>query len=676
MKTTRSFAQTVWLQSSAALVFAIFAACSSNSDSDSDADDTGAKDSGPCAPTTCLEQNVECGDIVDGCGGVLNCGSCDQGESCGGGGQLNVCGTSEASISLVVTPSRSSGVAPLAVFFDATETEGLDGEDFLGAHFSWDFGDANAGVWSTTGGSRNEATGYLAAHVFETPGTYDVTVAVIDRLGRAGTPTKMTITVEDPELVYAGTGTRCVSQSGEFTDCPTGAETVSSSDLSAQVAWVNGAPHRRLLFRRGESWSNAIAHFSGTGPNTVGAFGAGTYPVFVGAPEEELTCSIYVSGKDWRLMDFELDASHLPSHPNPGSNGMGFAGAEILGARLYIHHAGSTGFGAGGDYNYFYESRVEDNEYFSSYVDGVGMALLGSRIDQLRIATSFLRPAESSDVVVSHNLIDANRERPTCGIKWHSRRGVITDNVITAGGYRFSSGDSGDGWDHPVNQNLGVVLLERNIMRPSGELENDQYISTGFDINNSHMVIRNNLLLDMNIAFQSNADTSPDIVDDIRILNNSVYLSAEAIGLNIGNGDMFSLYSETINWEIRNNLIHSENGPGTTCNGYCFLGHFASTEGLAFSNNLYYKPSMTILFEVDGEQYTFVEWQSLGLDTDSLVSDPLLASTDPQNPSFLKPQPGSPAIDSGSCTAAFTDYARTSRPQGAACDIGAYEIVP
>ncbi|MBI4957761.1 MAG: PKD domain-containing protein [Myxococcales bacterium] len=634
------------------------------------------QDQGPCIPTTCLEQHAACDDIVDGCGGVLDCGTCGPGETCGGAGTPNACGAAASSISLAVTPSRTAGVAPLAVFFDASATTGLDGDDYLLAHFTWDFGDANAGLWSTTNNSRNAATGYLVAHVFELPGTYQVSVAVLDRVGRVGAAATVSITVEDPQAVYADLNTRCVSQTGDFAAAPTGAELLTSSDLDAQLAWVNGASNRRLLFRRGEVWNDVIAHFTGTGPNTVGAFGAGERPRFVLAPDAEINRSVSVSGVDWRILDLELDGSLLPAHGTAGANGMGFSGTEVLGARIHVHDAGSTGFGAGGDYNYLYESVVEDNGYFSGYVDGVGMAIMGSRLDQLRIATSFLRPAESKDMYVANNLIDASREAPTCAIKWHSRRGVITDNVLTAGAGRFCSGESGDGWDHPVNLGLGVALLERNALMPSGNLANDQYNSTGFYIQNSHMVVRNNLLYEMSIAFQSEAADAPPSVDYAHILHNTVYLSAEAIGLNVGNGDLFSVSAQTLNWDVRNNLMYSLNGPGTTCNGSCLLARFASTAGLTFSNNIYHKPSMTNWFEVAGTQYTFADWQGLGMDADAQDADPLFVAVAPGDPSFLTLSAGSPAIDTGVCVATFSDYLGTVRPQGEGCDVGAFEYVP
>lgn len=46
-----------------------------------------------CQPATCQALGNSCGEVGDGCGGQLDCGTCPQGQTCGGGGTPNVCGT-------------------------------------------------------------------------------------------------------------------------------------------------------------------------------------------------------------------------------------------------------------------------------------------------------------------------------------------------------------------------------------------------------------------------------------------------------------------------------------------------------------------------------------------------------------------------------------------------------
>jgi hypothetical protein len=47
--------------------------------------------SGPCVPTTCAGQGIDCGPAGDGCGMMLDCGTCVAPQTCGGGGQPGRC---------------------------------------------------------------------------------------------------------------------------------------------------------------------------------------------------------------------------------------------------------------------------------------------------------------------------------------------------------------------------------------------------------------------------------------------------------------------------------------------------------------------------------------------------------------------------------------------------------
>lgn len=49
-----------------------------------------------CTPLTCQQQNIQCGPAGDGCGGLLQCGNCMNNQVCGGGGQYGQCGAPDA----------------------------------------------------------------------------------------------------------------------------------------------------------------------------------------------------------------------------------------------------------------------------------------------------------------------------------------------------------------------------------------------------------------------------------------------------------------------------------------------------------------------------------------------------------------------------------------------------
>lgn len=93
-------------------------------------------------------------------------------------------------IGLTFAASRLSGVAPLAVFFDATATTATaTTRPFHDIEYKWNFGDpagspVNGTTWTNGSragaSSRNAATGPVAAHVFETPGTYTVALTAFD----------------------------------------------------------------------------------------------------------------------------------------------------------------------------------------------------------------------------------------------------------------------------------------------------------------------------------------------------------------------------------------------------------------------------------------------------------------------------------------------------------------
>jgi hypothetical protein len=169
----------------------------------------------------------------------------------------------------------------------------------------WDFGDSSSGTWATTGRSKNTARGPLAAHVFETPGTYTVAVVVTD-VDNTSFTHQTTITVDDPDVVFAGDNTICFSTGSDFTGCPSGNE-VTITAFSEAFAYAEAG--MRLLLKRGDTFTGASrAYLDTPGPGIVGAFGSGDPPAI------DMTYSgglIQLSDgsptiDDWRIMDLHF----------------------------------------------------------------------------------------------------------------------------------------------------------------------------------------------------------------------------------------------------------------------------------------------------------------------------------------------------------------------------------
>jgi len=178
--------------------------------------------------------------------------------------------------------SRLDCTAPCAVQFDASASGhgSPDLDPFTDLEYLWDFGDTGAGPWSTGAlrGSRNQAIGPLATHVFERPGTYTVRVRVFDATG-AQAATQQQISVADPDAVFAGTATTCLAlDTLNWAGCPQGARReVGSHALSAYTSF--GGAGRRLLLRRGDAFNlGGALRLQGQGPGQIGAFGSGALP--------------------------------------------------------------------------------------------------------------------------------------------------------------------------------------------------------------------------------------------------------------------------------------------------------------------------------------------------------------------------------------------------------------
>ncbi len=180
-----------------------------------------------------------------------------------------------------VTPSliasRTSGPAPLAVHFDAVGTTSTNVLDpFRQCLYTFDYGDPASGTWAHGNPSYNsknsDVGGPLGAHVFETPGTYVVTVTVNDGVGSSSTT--VTITVNDPDTFFAGADTICVNDSGTNDGLgPSGCVYASAAPTGA------AAVGKRILFRRGQTTVRDTGSMVSNQWTHYGAYGTGSKPI-------------------------------------------------------------------------------------------------------------------------------------------------------------------------------------------------------------------------------------------------------------------------------------------------------------------------------------------------------------------------------------------------------------
>lgn len=552
----------------------------------------------------------------------------------------NPCATTGATgaIALSIAQSRLTGIAPLAVFFDAsgTTTNPATPRPFHDLDYSWNFGEpthtsppvGGSLYWnngSRAGSSRrNLAAGPVAAHVYETPGTYTVTLAVKKDDTNAVTNSCVNVEVLDPDAVadFAGTNTACFSTSGTFTGCPAGALNITTSAFDTAINTYHTA-HKRLLFNRGETFTAAtMAMVTSTGPGLIGAYGTGAQPVIQGTGNTQIlrmSLATTPAFSDWRVMDLNLDG--LNGNSSMGINGYGGMIQGTILRVTFTHLQNSLSF-AGDIVNYFNNQySVTHPEYttgtidqlavvdsvtipgtttlYSGYNAGNRVAFMGNSFDNGGNTTGshVLRFTFLNKAIISHNTI-ASPGNDRLAIKLHSPFWNATPSdtrynpsaaVPPFTSNNYSPAMNGDGYskyiliaDNKVidsganpyaidvgpenggrDERVHDVILERNWFVAKANSQVSMYLY------GSGLTVRNNIA-DFSTGYtgtqamvfaESYTPACAGPVDQVRIYNNTFYSSKAASLVKVF--QTAGAEGNTTNVSIYNNLAYAPNATGT-----------------------------------------------------------------------------------------------------------------
>lgn len=291
-----------------------------------------------------------------------------------------------------LNPSRTSGVSPLGVFFDASGTTSpATSRPFHELHYTWDFGDPtatfkNARRCSGTAMPCNTSadcaagqvcspvntgttTGPMAAHVFELPRTcsgsgascqndancpsgqtcgeiaskdYTVTLTVRDAGGNTATAQRViTVTRFSGQTYYVASGVNAAGQSTGTAgnDANTGLSPTAAFktwDKGITMMFLSNGP-RRVLFRRGD-YFDAPQAFAGSrgignkvGPYVIGTYGTGSDPI-IQSTHASTALEIKPSTRDVRIMDLEFQG---PPPGGPSGSGLSM-GTDCLVLRTTV----------------------------------------------------------------------------------------------------------------------------------------------------------------------------------------------------------------------------------------------------------------------------------------------------------------------------------------------------
>jgi hypothetical protein len=518
--------------------------------------------------------------------------------------------TTAGTISAKFSTSRIGGVAPLSVFFDASGTTSSGtSKPFHDLEYRWNFGDTSSGTWnvgSRTGASRNVARGPMASHVFETPGVYTVTMVATD--GTNAPVNTVQITVSDPNTIFAA-NTICFSTSGTFTGCPAGAAQQTISDFAAAIN-SNQGTKKRLLFRRGETWTSAAAaRISTNGPGIVGAFGSGASPKWIIATSNAALYLSYQSTagiKDWRVMDIEMDGQNRYTAGVAGDGGID----QTLLLRLNIHNVDNgivmshstldyhNGNGHPGhtmwDQFAVVDSRVNTIHanvpaagYVGIYVSATRYTLIGNTLDSANGGGHVTRTPYIGSGVVSNNYIANSKadkhlwqlhapgqsDTGVAGGGRYTEKVIVSDNTFSAGAavWGVFVGPQNTG----VDERLRNIIFERNYFI-AGAGTSVTMVMRGPV---SAITVRNNIA-NLN-ATGANGATGFDTSDggvgpvptNISYYNNTVY------GTGTGQFNGITLGNAPTNITVKNNLAYAPNASAVNL----LIGSGAS--GLNASNN-------------------------------------------------------------------------------------------
>ena len=488
-------------------------------------------------------------------------------------------------ITLALNASRLTGVAPLAVTFDAIgTTASTTSLPFHEIRYSWNFGEtANNSAYNATwaygtrpgANSKDVAFGPVAAHVFETPGTYTVSLTGFD--GTNTSTRTATVTVTDPNTVFAN-NTIYISQSGVpvpgQNGVPLGATVQQVTNWNTVQTLAQ--TYKRILLRRGDTWTATAGVALGAshaGPGLIGAYGSGNKPV-VSASSGMTHIAINAGANDWRVVDlFFTGASQAERTWSKGIVTQGAVNALFL--RTDVRWAWTLSSLENSDGVYLVDSvlgLVSDQGASRGYANWTAnvsrIAFLGTRLHGSDAHTIRWQGVDAA--VFSNCTVDTPKGPAAWSmltIRGKSNdgnngvwNGLWTENVVVSDTYIASGPPTAYATFSMAPQNnesaerLRNVIVERNHVVSLGSEAMIFAVASG-------LTVRNNILQSLygsTLAFNSaNTAGSPDSSQSF-VYNNTLYKPNTSVSAGYS---AINSAARVTGQVIRNNLAYA---PGST----------------------------------------------------------------------------------------------------------------
>ena len=486
-------------------------------------------------------------------------------------------GAADTPIEIAVTPSRTTGVAPLGVFFDATATTSPETSlPFHELYALWDFDDSGSGTFSygnPTLNSRNAARGLVAAHLYTAAGTYTPILTVFDGVN-IEQYAEDTITVTSQDAAYPTTSTIVVSTSGTFTGKPTGATEVTESDLGT-VLGTHLANDTRILFRGGETFSESTSFVITESRWRIGSFGTGR-AIFSSTIAGELL------QLDDAVADGAISGIEFTGNDTATSVFIGMLSDTLDQAdQITIHDVDAHNCAAlvlvasndGDCAEWFIHDCACDTVVGATNqirFDGTKFSIQGCDINGEGTNESVVRIGFSEKAVISHNRVQENVQgwelfafrSPSVLV---SQYVIFSDNELVTGTATNPTLQIGPS-DNSKDSDFQDFVIERNFLRcgtgggngmidmlslTRGTIRNNLYDAT--NENHSAVIFHFFRAIGVNVCGGNT---------DVHIYNNTAYFdSAEDPARFVGFG---AVAGDAVDTHIYNNIIYAPNAGTTT----------------------------------------------------------------------------------------------------------------
>lgn len=399
------------------------------------------------------------------------------------GGPLPGNGSGSTPAPVISFPTGSSVPAGHAIHVNALSST-LNAGSPLTARYEWNFGDS--------AGKYNTLVGFSAAHQYDRPGNYTITLRVTNEGGKTATTTRTVTISSAARRIFYVSAAGSDSNNGLSQSSP-----VRSIGKVRSLLNSYGRSNAEVLFRRGDTFTvGGMWDFTGTN-SKLGAYGSGNAPVIKWNGARQNSPMIQITGTNVAVENLtfttpwtDTDNSNMPDAMNVAGRNVTIEGCSFLSLGTAINtNQNPTGV-------LVQDSRAPSDTGVRSYfawVQGSDHVYLGNYVANSTREAPF-RIWNGTKRVLVHNNEFINKSRVSAGDRSDTAKNSLTaqwgdyfyfsNNKLRRGPVRVGPLGDGDGYQWK-NSRTNYTVFENNLFDAPAFVEHGA----------SHVIYRNNVSL-------------------------------------------------------------------------------------------------------------------------------------------------------------------------------------